>query len=559
MRFKAPFRKQRMDKIAYLNTGAVTDVLFSKFQQTLNDLKQARATPDQWAGTIKSFTQKGVKQSEVEDSGVLEYLATLDPKTKVEKADLLTRINRRQPIIKRVDLGRPQYANWVSIPTGATGSYTERLYILSSEGMKADDEMEDLQYQIEELGFNPAPLLEDPQLVDRYEARIELINSQRPAMFDFKDHHHSKLVPKHGTNLMAHSRFTQKDGLFFIQEIQSDWAQKGRRNDWSAGYPKAPFVTNTEQWAGLVVRDMLNTAAHDQSCNQVAWIKSTMRNGGNRSAEGESDDLAFFYDNIVRKLVEKAIGKSQKPSVRTIVTKQGNADVLGFEMTDEVRKELMKAQPMYSRDALIGPMDLIEDPERTRERAAVVRECETMLGDARTIRFTAKLYDVSQGIEVAGRYLNQGIALSLRAKNMDRAGRHEMWHFADEHFLYAHERRMMRMEFSPGTALNERTVKTLTDLGLHQAARQCFDHKECAAHAFSLWMEGRLEIEEKPRNVFWAALKAIEKFTHFVNEKVFQIKINTPEDLFIAMKEGALSHRHQQEQIGEDANRGPSP
>lgn len=536
-----------MDRIDYINTGQISDVLYSRLRRTLQDLKQPRAKPQQWIGTIQAFSQKGVKAAEIEDCQVLEMLRTLDPDRAVDKEALIKHIDSRQPIIKRVDLGSPMYRNWVSME----GSYKERLYILSSEAMRADDEIEDLIFQIEELGFNPGPLLQDPGLVDRIEARMALLRAQRPEMYDFKNHHHSSIIDKYGKNLMAHSRFVKKDGLFFIQEVQSDWAQKGRRNNWGPGYPKAPFVTNTEQWAGVVMRDLLHEAACDPSCKQVAWIRSTMRNGWSR--DGEQDDLAVFYDDIVRKLVEKSMGKSGRPKVLTVQTKNGPADVLGFEMTDAVRAELSKALPLYSRDAILRGSSLlrIEDPERTQERAAVVNECKIMLGDPRTIRFVAKLYDVSQGIEVAGKYMHAGIgaclspsiSLSLRASNLDRVARHEMWHFAHENFLYDHERRMMRMEFSTGTPLNQRTRQALLAMGLSDAASQCDDHKECAAHAFALWCGGHMDVEERPRGVFWAALKAVERFGNWVSEKIFDIKVSTPSDLFVAMRNGALQQR----------------
>lgn len=540
-----------MDRIAYINIGQSDDVLYSRLRRLLVELKQQRAKPQQWIGTIQGLTQKGVKQSEIDDTTIVEYLKCQESDVAVEKQRLLKCIDSRQPVIKRVDLGAPVFRSYVSMG----GAYTERLYILSSEVMRADDEIEDLIFQIEELGFNPSRLLSDPGLVDRIEARMAHLRSHRPEMYDFKDHHHSLIIDKYGKNLMAHSRFVRQNGLFFIQEVQSDWAQRGRHNDWSCGYPRAPFVTNTEQWAGVVVRDLLHTAANDPACQQVAWIRSTMRNGGQCSSSQEYDDLSVFYDDIVRKLVEKALGKVARPTVRIVETKNGPADVLGFDMTDAVRKNLSNALPLYSRDAILRGVDLLrlEDPERTQERRAVVNECETMLGDARTIRFVSKLYDVSRGVEVAGKYLHAGlgacinpsISVSLRANNLDRVARHEMWHFAHENFLFDHERRMMRMEFSPGTALNERTRQTLLSMGLDDAARQCQDHRECAAHAFSLWCEGRLDVEEKPRGIFWAALKAVERTVNWLSEKYFQTHIHTVDDLFKAMRTGALQARSQ--------------
>ena len=539
------------DTVVYLNPGSgkstgVLDLFFSKLIKSLEDIKQAKAGPEQWVGTIRSFAQKGVKQSELEDSQVFEILGAFDSKAKVTKEELIAALARRMPRIKRIDLGAAQYSAYKNIDKG---QYTERLYVLSSEAMTADDEIENLMYRVEELGFDPSPLMEDPLLVDRLEAELARIRKIRPDMFDFTSHHYSSKVEKHGKNLMAHARMSVHEGLFFVEEIQSDWAQKGRRFDWANGYPRAPFVTNTEQWAGLVLRDLLQTAAKNPACERFAWLRSNMRNGWQTGEE--SDDLQTFYDTIIRKLAQKLIEKAGgRITTMTIETKNGPRDVLGFEMTPEVRETLKDSMPLYSRDAVLTRGMDVEDPLRTAERVAVIRECTEMLGSAQSIRFVAKLYDVSQGIEVPGQYLNGGIIVSLRARNMDRVARHESWHFAAENFLLPHERREIRLSFAPGAPLNQRTREVLTSMGLSEAASQCDAYEECAAHAFSLWCEGRIEVDEKPKTIFGQVVKTLEQISTWLENKVFGVEVRTAPELFEAMRSGALQVRAQKQTQG---------
>lgn len=539
------------DTVVYLNPGSgkstgVLDLFFSRLIKTLEESKQTKAGPEQWVGTIRSFTQKGVKQAELDDSAVFEILGGFDPKEKITKEALIAAIARRMPRIKRIDLGSAQYSSYKNIEGG---KYTERLYVLSSEAMTADDEIENLLYRVEELGFDPSPLMEDPLLVDRLEAELAMLRKIRPDMFDFKSHHYSDKVEKHGKNLMAHARMSKADGLFFVEEIQSDWAQQGRRHDWSSGYPKAPFVTNTEQWAGLVLRDLMQTAAKDPACERFAWLRSNMRNGWQSTTEG--DDLQTFYDTIVKKLAQKLIEKAGgRITNMTIETKNGPKDVLGFEMTPKVREALQEAMPLYSRDAVLTRGMDVEDPLRSAERVAVIRECTEMLGSAQSIRFVAKLYDVAQGIEVPGRYLNGGITLSLRARNMDRVARHESWHFAAENFLLPHERREIRLSFAPGAPLNQRTREVLTSMGLGEAASQCDSHEECAAHAFSLWCEGRMEVDQKPKTIFGQVIKTLEQISMWIEKKVFGVEVRTAPELFEAMRSGALQVRAQKQTQG---------
>ena len=535
------------DSVEYLtpslDNAEEADVLYSKLIGTLKASSQKKATPDQWTKNIQSFSTKGVKRAEIENSGVLEWLAVQPAEVNVLRDDLLTSIERQTPRIKCVTLGKPKYPSFTNIEGG---NYGERLYILSSQGMAADDKMEDLMYRIEDLGFNPAPLLENPGLIDQLENEYKLLKVSRPTLFDFKFHHFASEIGNHGKNLMAHARYTITDDVFFTEEVQSDWAQKGRAQNWPAAFPQAPFVTSTEQWAGVVLRDLMHQAAATPAIKSFAWINSKMRNGWNR-AENESDGLAYFYDTIVRKLVEKAISEAGgRVALAPVTTKNGIKELLSFEMTPAVRALLLRPQPMYSREALLSRDTTLEDPSRTEEVSRVLRDCKPMLGSVHTIRFVAKLYDLSQGTEVAGQLVQRGITLSLRAKDLDRVSRHEAWHFADENFLLAHEKREMRLAFSVGTDLNKRTHDALIALGDPGAAAQCVNEKECAAHAFALWCEGKLAVTDpKPHSIFKAVISAINKTADWLEQRVFGVEVKTPEQLFEAMRSGALAARQE--------------
>lgn len=537
---------QKRDQVLYLNSRAVEatgfETLHSKLIATLTDLKQARATPAQWIGILNGMTQKGIKGAEIEDSLIIEHLQGFDAGQKVDKDSVIKAIVQRLPYIKRVELGTPRFTEY----TNLTGKkYTERLYILSSEGMVADDMIEDLMYRIEDLGFNPAPLLADPTLVDKLESEMRQLKSLRPLMYDFVHHHFSEEAGPHGKNLMAHSRLSQQDDLLLIEEIQSDWAQRGRSQNWNSLYPKAPLVTNTELWAGVVLRDILHNAATDPNIKRVAWIRADMRNGW--ADRSNLDGLNQFYDTIIRKLAEKCIAKAGgKVEVLSVNTKNGPRDVLGLVLTDSVRQALKQSLPLYSRDLMLPRSTVLDDPTRTQECSRVLQECTGMLGSAHTIRFVAKLYDASHSYEVPGRYLNKGITLSLRAKDLDRAARHEAWHFANENFLMPHEKREMRLAFSFGSDLNNKTRAALIAVGANAAAAQCVDDQECAAHAFSLWCEGKLVInEEKPKSIFAAVSTALVKIADWLEGAVFGVKVQKPEDLFEAMRDGSLALREQ--------------
>lgn len=535
------------DIVEYLSGHGLTDAgaapIYSKLLEAVTALKQGSGPASQWAGIIKGLTSKGVKSSEIDNCCIIDHLSSLPPTDKIQRQEVIDQIERRTPRIKRVTLGAPAFAGYRCM---TDSRYKERLYILSSEAMAADDLIDDLMYQIEELGFDPSPLLSDPGLVDRLEAKLNVLRKLRPEMWDFQNHHFSSQSKHHGKNVFAHARTTQSDDLFFIEEIQSDWAQKGRRHNWSGGFPKAPLVTHTEQWAGLVARDVLRDAARSQ-CTRLAWINWSMRNGftPRRNASGELVDNAF-YSTIIPKIVGKAIEKAGgSVGPMTVHTKHGPQEVLGFEITAPVREALLQPQPLYSRSALLPYGAVLPDPQRDAERAQVLRECERMTGSIHTVRFLNRLYDIATGTEVAGRYVNRGIEISLRAKNMVQAARHEAWHFADENFLLTSQRREIRLSFQPGTRLNAQTRRVLLERGEYMAAKQCGDDAhECAAHAFALWSEGALSLDPgKEASLFVKVSAALERLSAWLDERIFGVKVESAEDLFKALQTGMMYAR----------------
>lgn len=85
-------------------------------------------------------------------------------------------------------------------------------------------------------------------------------------------------------NILAHVRFNERtdasgNKVLFIEEIQSDWAQKGRKHAFVAPeaahrfenpVPAAPFVGKTEAWVALAMKRMIRYAA-DNGFDSIAW------------------------------------------------------------------------------------------------------------------------------------------------------------------------------------------------------------------------------------------------------------------------------------------------
>jgi len=547
------------DKIFYVRACDLpAQHAFSRLLDAVRENKQEKALASQWLGWVKGLTQKGVKQAEMKDSGLVEWLerhAEISPKGRLSRQDVINLIERRLPSIKIVDLGQHQHAGYTSLQGG---SYQERLYILSSESMLISDLMEDVFYRIQELGFDPSPLMDDPTLVDRLEAEVVDLEQQKVKAWDFSAHHYSDSVKRHGKNLLAHARTILLEGNFFIQEIQSDWGQKGRRNGWGGRYPEAPFVTNTEQWAGLVLNDLLQQAARNPDVHQVTWVRAHMRNGWNAN-NSSGDNLAEFYDNIVRRLVEKKIAKTgARVQTFSLLDKQNQQqEVMGFVMTNEVREALKGTYALYSRDHVFKRTpQWVDEAYEADMRARVMKECEVMLGSAQMVRFFNRLYDTSNGIEVPGRYFNDVIELSWRSQDPIRVARHEAMHYAYDHLLLRHERRVLDEAFAPGTEANKQTQDLLLSRGLRDAARECRDSaQECAAYAFEYWARGEMEIALEPQGVFQKVVSTLEEIGSWIRRLVNPLEQQTAEEVFDALKSGVLARRQRVEQEMTDLER----
>lgn len=146
--------------------------------------------------------------------------------------------------------------------------------------------------------------------------------------------------------------------------------------------------------------------------------------------------------------------------------------------------------------------------------------------------FFNRLYDISSGSEVPGRYIKDTIELSWRAQDPIRVARHEAMHYAYDHLLLAHERWVLDDAFAPGTELNKRTQDLLIGRGLHDAARESRDSaQECAAYAFEYWARGELEVTKEPQGVFQKVVSTLSEIGSWVRRLVNPKEQQSAEDV----------------------------
>lgn len=512
-----PYTTSRKKNHRYL-TGPVagTSYFVSKFAAELAK-SQKRAPAAQWIELINGLKKRGVKETEINESGILTWLGSKPPKEPVFQTELLATLAKMQPIIKELDLiGKDAPFIKYRVKGTKEKSYLESLLILQSEKLMYQDRLDDIRFEIEELDFNPELLADDPEAALRlYEEQQEILALSSKSE-DFTAHHHSSVTDpitgKKVINLLVHARVSIIDDIFFIHEIQSDWAQRLRRRGEQRGLPDGPFVTNTELWTNLALRRLLQRAAEDSQVNRVAWITSGLRNGGNF---GDGDNLKEYYEKIIPKLVDKIVsGTGTKSAFAELDLGENIVTVPSLELNDAARKKLTEAQPLYSLDlakeasyearprqreqVLDQELDYAlaeEKAKRSKPIQDALRDAREMLGSSMSIRLANQVFDALTGEEVAGKQVGHLIEVSLQARNPSQVIPHECWHYAYEHLLGPVDKGIVDDAFADGSYLNQKVRMALVKDGASEAAiSQCADPREAAAHAFSLWAKGKMEI-----------------------------------------------------------------
>lgn len=523
-----------IDLTTYLN-GTSSAPMFSKLEREIADSKQAKAPATQWIGQIEGLTQKGVRALEIADARIIDWLQS-HTSSLITKDEILEQIKKRTPTIKEVVLGTPKYSAYKH----NMGAYTETLYIANSEKDNIQDEIDRIDYELEQLSFDLDRLADDPDSALHLASQRANLMDIKGEAIDFASHHYSDVVTGIlGRNLLAHTRATVGNGIFFLQEIQSDWAQQGRKNGFrDSKTPRGPFVTDTEAWSGMVLRRQMQIAARNNTVKTFVWTRGFLRNGWRRD-EHEKDGLDDFYVKILPKIADKALkGSDVKTSFQKISIQGTTYDLPGFEMTDNAREILIKEKSMYSRSQLLPAPRDANDPHALE----ALRRGKEMLGSAKHIKMFAHVFDISTGRKVAGKFVNNLAMVALDAKDINEAVDHEAFHFAREHLLSSQEVSIIRNAFRPGSALNAQVRSHLLARNDHEAALQCSDPEEAAAHGFAFWQKGTLQVKEpQTQSIFNDLKETFKDCVKWFKRTVLQEKLQSVEDIFVALASGQLA------------------
>jgi hypothetical protein len=161
-------------------------------------------------------------------------------------------------------------------------------------------------------------------------------------------------------NVVSHIRMNDRTDfegkkVLFIEEMQSDWAQQGRKKGFGQEVPEGPFVKNTNEWVDLSLKNILKRAV-DEGYDRVAFINGKQsadrykltnyvdrvdflrRSGGIAPGpEKMGDGLLIAYDKQGNRAIEKYINDPEHEL----------PDVIGIEAS----QKLLEQKPEQTRFA----------------------------------------------------------------------------------------------------------------------------------------------------------------------------------------------------------------
>jgi hypothetical protein len=491
-----------MAKKVFQLTGGAQPMFSWRLPQEIAAYKQAKLQAQQWIHVINGFSQKGIKQSEIEDSGVAEWLQD-QGKRQVTREELADLVSYRLPSIKEARLtgGDVKYRSYSF--AGAGEDYNESLFYFPTVDEDLADRIADLDDRIAALNFDFDKLGEDPDAVFRLDKRRSALISQQDEVasgITLRTHFSSDLqnmCPDARADF-AHMRWSVKvvDGTrtLFVHEFQSDWAQKGRAYDWKGDYKRAPLVTETEHWTAFLLRRAMLLAV-EQGCDQLTWISgASMANGGNAYGAAGLDE---FYMKIVPSLAKKLAKPFQSElHLADFVLKDVPRRLAVMPVTPLMREKFAAGAPVYSY-ARVAEQATFDPVRAAQLEKALQLRADTSLGEDVRMRVSIVrevMFAHEEG-RPAAELVGRTARIAFNAEDPVAALDHEGFHLVMNHHFSAREREDVQRQFAYGAPLLVRTVRLLLSHGEFDAAKQAMANwEEAAAHAYALWRKGQMPL-----------------------------------------------------------------
>lgn len=236
----------------------IVNGFYSPIEDRINSFKQPKASVNKWKEII------GVKSDEAVYSGMANWLGEMKPDRQLSKEEVLKFIKDNRIKITTVSRGGDYIV--YNPATGNDIAYFNDAY--DAYAFKSDAAYEGYNYEVNEPSGYIKPKYEDYQLPGGENYKEILITL--PGKDQFKSSHFDE------TNIITHLRMNIRtdendNKILFLEEVQSDWGQEGKKKGFNQLVPSAPYVTNTNAWVKLGLKVALKEAVN-QKVDRISWI-----------------------------------------------------------------------------------------------------------------------------------------------------------------------------------------------------------------------------------------------------------------------------------------------
>ena len=284
---------------------------FRPSEDTIRGHKMDAIPGSQWYSWLQSNAPKSSKK-ELEASGTMNWLK--DSQEKISKKDIINHLRENEP-----NLRSKTYSSYETHPYEVVGDAKSGNYdvvdssmgdtIISSHGDQGDAYM-----AMEELANEMYPMTKYKQYtLPGGEEYREIVIQDKPKVWSKNKKFESSHYPE-ATNPIAHLRVNHRDDAtgnptLFIEELQSDWGQKGKKE----GFGKKQLPTD------MSAEDLLNNYRDNLSQSQKNWLNrfigqwesvDAYNNVPNQTQK--LDELTDLYQNWVK---SQDFGVSRNPYV----------------------------------------------------------------------------------------------------------------------------------------------------------------------------------------------------------------------------------------------------
>jgi len=282
------------------NGGNFGADFFRPSEDTIRGHKMDVMPGNQWHAWLQSNAPKSSKK-ELETAGTMDWLK--ENKDKISKKDIINHLRENEP-----NLRSKTYTPYERHPYEVVGNDEDGWDVVdSSMGDRVINSHEDqgVAYMaMDELANETHPMSKyNKWTLPGGEDYREIVIQEKPQLWSQSSKFESSHYPE-ATNPVAHLRVNHRDDIngnptLFIEELQSDWGQAGKKY----GFSKQETLPNMD------VDELIATHGDKLKVDQKNWLErfkgrwDAMMDDVNRGAKPESaiDDLHKEYNDWISK------------------------------------------------------------------------------------------------------------------------------------------------------------------------------------------------------------------------------------------------------------------